>query len=124
VRTSEEIHADATPGAAFSNSTMFEMWSPRWCDSCAHDDETTETYCPILTVSLLGVTPREWTAVDRTCGDYTCSEFEQGVECPHCVEAEGLSVEGLIRHLKDRHSEKDIDVDEPPVELPGQMGLF
>jgi hypothetical protein len=80
MREYEQIIADATPGSPFSNMTQFEYWAPRWCWSCKNDDDETEKYCPILSASLMSVTPREWTtltAEDDLHGNYTCTEYEE-----------------------------------------------
>lgn len=77
MRAYEEIAADATEGRAFSNSTQYEIWADRWCYRCVHDDDETEKWCPILSVSLLGVKPKEWTTLDHVYADYQCTEFEE-----------------------------------------------
>lgn len=105
MRTYDEVLADARPGSPFSNMTMFEMWAPRWCWApCAHDDDETEKYCPILSVAVTGVTPQEWLTLDHVHGDYACTEFQAA---PDPDDADVLQMPGL-----------------PPPELPGQLDLF
>lgn len=90
MRTYEEIAADAADETPFSNGTEFEMWadSGRGCWDCIHDNDETETYCPILSVSLLGPSwPKEWTRekhrweIGGKSGAYDvvgeCTEFEE-----------------------------------------------
>ena len=90
MRTYEEITADAADETPFSNGTEFEIWagSGRGCWDCVNDDDATEKYCPILSVSLLGPSwPKEWTRekhrwqVGDKSGEYDvvgeCTEFEE-----------------------------------------------
>lgn len=89
MRTEEEIQASAAPGERpFSNHTEYDMWADRYCYECVNDDDATETYCPILSVALLGSWPQEWTrarreftTVDGNPAHYdyvdTCTEFEE-----------------------------------------------
>lgn len=85
MRIYEQIMADATDGPAFSNSTQFEVWAAnRGCYTCRNDDlgenGGVEKFCPILSASLMGVIPREWTtatAEDDLHGNYTCTEYDE-----------------------------------------------
>lgn len=91
VRTEEEIRADAAEGSPFSNGTEGYAWIENWCAECVHNDEETELYCPILTVSLLHFTPKEWVeqpwqqipgrpegeTAPVLGGQYVCTEFER-----------------------------------------------
>lgn len=84
MRTYDQIIADARPGSPFSNSTQFEIWAAnRGCYTCRNDDlgeGGDEKHCPILSASLMGVTPKEWTTAtdeDHIHGNYTCSEYDE-----------------------------------------------
>jgi hypothetical protein len=91
MRTDEQIDADAREGSPFSNGTEGFAWMGNWCDECVHNDEETELWCPILSVALLGKTPKEWVeqpweqVVGRPAGElapvlggtYECTEFQQ-----------------------------------------------
>jgi hypothetical protein len=87
VRTEDQIQADAAAERAFSNGTEYEIWAGRHCYECLHDNPETGTFCPILTVALLGHWPVEWTrathnwTVGEHSGSYevvdTCTEFER-----------------------------------------------
>ena len=82
MRTHDEIAADARPGRAFSNSTMFEIWAANACYICIHDGLGTtgdEPHCPILTAALIGDgTPQEWVEAGGDYPwDYTCTEFSE-----------------------------------------------
>lgn len=77
MRSFEDIQADATDKAPFSNGTMGYGWMGEWCYECKVDgpfqrDEADEG-CPLLLVAMLGRTPKEWT--DQGLQDYHCSEF-------------------------------------------------
>lgn len=62
MRTEEQIRADAADERPFSNGSEYDMWADRHCYDCVNDDATTEKYCPILNVALLGQGwPKEWT---------------------------------------------------------------
>jgi hypothetical protein len=90
MRTEEQIAADAADKSAFSNGTEYEIWAGRWCYECVNDNAETETYCPILSVALLGSWPTEWTRrrvewqIGDGSGSYeavdTCTEFERRCE--------------------------------------------
>lgn len=83
MRTEEAIAASAVDERAFSNGSEYEIWAGRYCYECVHDDPRIETFCPILSVALLGRWPAEWTRhqVKTRYGQYeavdTCTEFEQ-----------------------------------------------
>jgi hypothetical protein len=91
MRTAEQIMADAADGPAFSNGSEYSYWanSGKGCYDCVHDNPATETYCPILSVGLLGRWPKEWahsavgwTSTDGSrSGSYEvvgqCTEFER-----------------------------------------------
>ncbi|HEX2551560.1 MAG TPA: hypothetical protein VHK64_08195, partial [Nocardioidaceae bacterium] len=91
MRTEEQIQADARDGSPFSNGTEGYAWMENWCGECVHNDEETETYCPILSVALLGQTPAEWVEqpwqqiagrpegelAPTLGGQYVCTEFER-----------------------------------------------
>jgi hypothetical protein len=66
------VLARAHEGRAFSNGTDWGIWSGRWCESCTHNDDEQEVFCPLITVAICDDrTPAEWT------GDpYECSEYE------------------------------------------------
>jgi hypothetical protein len=90
MRTEEEIRADALPGSPFSNMTGFEVWAFHNCEAgngCLHDStwggapQNPEVLCPLITVSLLEKTPREWLhgGGDPTAvGDCTAYEEDDG----------------------------------------------
>lgn len=71
----------------FSNGTMGEIGLYNMCqESCIHDSIygappenslDTETHCPLITLSMLGVTPHEWSAKPgyEVYGPTMCSEF-------------------------------------------------
>lgn len=98
------MRADPTPMPGdrderpFSNGTEGELWLANICgagDGCIHDsdhgqgDPDDETWCPLITLSLYGVWPREWEreAVEWQIGDASgtyyrpgaCSEFTDKV---------------------------------------------
>lgn len=88
MRTSAEITADAADQRPFSNSTEYEIWAnDRGCYDCTNDDDATEKWCPILSLAITGMWPKEWTrrTVDweingktgsyETVGD--CTEFDE-----------------------------------------------
>lgn len=88
MRTEAEIGADAQPDRRpFSNGSEFDIWAHRHCYECVHDNASTELFCPILTVALLGKWPAEWVRrtvewrSERASGSYevvdTCTEFEE-----------------------------------------------
>lgn len=80
MRTSEQIMADAEQRSPFSNHSQYDYWADRWCYRCRNDNDETEQWCPILSASMLGVTPKEWTPSGengRVFGDYHCSEFDE-----------------------------------------------
>lgn len=88
MRTLEQIRADAAAESAFSNHSEYEIWADRNCYECVHDNPETDTFCPILSVALLGGWPKEWTrrrveftTVEGKLSFYevvdTCTEFEQ-----------------------------------------------
>lgn len=81
MRTYEQIAADAKPGSAFSNGSMFEYWAggPHGCWTCRNDDNQSEKYCPILSVALAtGTTPAEWVEMDEnSIQNYTCAEYDE-----------------------------------------------
>jgi len=87
MRTADQIQADATPQRPFSNGTEYDIWADRWCYECTRDNPDTDTFCPILSVALLGNWPKEWTRAQHnwTVGDASgsyevvdsCTEFEQ-----------------------------------------------
>lgn len=94
MRSHDEIYDDAADEPAFSNNSEYEIWAERWCYRCKVDaafqrDETLEG-CPLLTVAVMGRTPKEFVdAVDprEAQGDYECTEFvpdddEDGGEDP------------------------------------------
>lgn len=61
MRTSEQIQADAEDRSPFSNGSEYDYWAGRWCYRCRRDDAATETWCPILSVAMLGAWPKELT---------------------------------------------------------------
>lgn len=91
------MRADPTPEPGdrdrppFSNGTMGETWTANVCgsgDGCIHDtsygqsDEYgDEWFCPLITLSMMGVWPHEWAEreVVTSTGSYTvpgdCSEY-------------------------------------------------
>lgn len=69
-------HARGEP--AFSNGTMWEIWSGRNCYRCANDGMglgPDEPSCPLILVALMGKTPAEWTDQQPPLGDYLCVYF-------------------------------------------------
>jgi hypothetical protein len=84
MRTYAEIAADARPGAAFSNSTCWEVWAtgPSGCYTCRNDGMglgRDEPSCPIFSVSLIErTTPAEWQERSPlSVQDYVCSEYDR-----------------------------------------------
>lgn len=83
MRTYPEAMATSRDEPAFSNSSMWELWAPRWCYRCTKDSPEMVDRgagCPLIMVALMGRTPVEWTAAterDRIFGNYQCSEFEE-----------------------------------------------
>lgn len=72
MRSVREIHDSSRPGAAFSNSTSWDMWSARWCEGC-HNDINED--CPIILTAMFGDrTPQEWVEVGMQ--NYECTEFQ------------------------------------------------
>ena len=70
------------PGPAFSNGTMWEMWSYHWCDRCLVDapfrNGISRRGCPLILTALDGEIPDEWftqTEDDEIFGNYTCINF-------------------------------------------------
>lgn len=61
MRTDEEIMADAENRSPFSNGSEYDYWAGRWCYRCVKDNAETETWCPILSVAMLGNWPKELT---------------------------------------------------------------
>lgn len=61
MRTYEQIAADAEDCSPFSNGSEYDHWADRWCYRCRRDDAETETWCPILSVAMLGSWPKELT---------------------------------------------------------------
>lgn len=87
MRSYDEIYEDATDEPPFSNNTSYEIWAERWCYRCKVDaafqrDEALDG-CPLLTIAVIGMTPREFApAADprEACGDYECTEFVEADE--------------------------------------------
>jgi hypothetical protein len=79
--TYDEAFATSREGPAFSNSTMWEGWSPNWCDRCLRDAPFRNglkgaTGCPLILVALSGRIPGEWFIGETADSqDYTCVEF-------------------------------------------------
>jgi hypothetical protein len=79
VRTVEEALAASRPGAAFSNSTEWEYWSPNWCGRCLRDapfrNGISPVGCPLIVVAMCHQrTPSEWREQEGI-HDYHCIEF-------------------------------------------------
>jgi hypothetical protein len=76
VRTYEQIMADAKQEPAFSNGTEGYAWMDNWCWHPCKKDRNED--CPLIMASIMGVTPIEWTEVERfsLADRYNCSEFE------------------------------------------------
>lgn len=78
MRTYDEILADASDSAAFSNGSQGYSWTYNNCDRCINDKPAREggyeDGCPILLVTLMSKTPAEFLG-DRVFADYTCVEF-------------------------------------------------
>jgi hypothetical protein len=117
MRTDVQIMADAADGPAFSNRSEYDYWADggRGCYDCANDDQATETWCPILSVALLGKWPAEWARrVHRP--DPTSTGFEIVDECSEFLR---------------RPDDGDDDGPKPPpaptppaAQLPGQADIF
>jgi hypothetical protein len=75
----DEIVENAREGAAFSNSTSWEIWSSGWCNRCKVDaDKMAEDGigCALVMFAMSEQrTPGEWVPVPNTLQDYTCKEF-------------------------------------------------
>jgi hypothetical protein len=75
----DEIVANAREGAAFSNSTSWEIWSSGWCNRCKVDPAKQEEDgigCALILFAMTEQqTPGEWVPVPNTLQDYTCKEF-------------------------------------------------
>lgn len=117
MRTEEEIQADATEARPFSNGSEGHAWTSNWCDECVHNDEETELWCPILSVALLGSTPKEWVeqpwkqvsgrpeghTAPELGGKYECTEFK--------------------RRPNDDGDDDPAPDPEPPPEVDGQLDI-
>jgi hypothetical protein len=110
MRTEEEITADARPGRAFSNSTMWEMWTVDNCgrgSGCLHDADygtaPEGTHCPIITVALISdSTPAEWPDDNGDTGQ--CTQYEE-----------------FVAHATD---DEPADPEPDPTPHPDQTSLF
>jgi hypothetical protein len=63
---------------AFSNGTMWEIWSYSNCFRCANDGMglgKDDPQCPLILVALMGRTPVEWTDQKPPLSDYLCIYF-------------------------------------------------
>jgi hypothetical protein len=83
-------HARDEP--AFSNGTMWEIWSANNCCRCANDGiglGKDEPQCPLILVALMDKTPIEWTDQQPPLGDYLCIYFrdrdDPGGREPHPI---------------------------------------
>lgn len=65
MRGYDAIWADAAEQPAFSNGTSWDFWEARWCGSCLNEpedvNESAVNGCPLISVGILGRTPKEWT---------------------------------------------------------------
>jgi len=76
--TYDEAYEHAADEPAFSNGSMWEIWSDRNCYRCAHDGMgigQDQPQCPLILVALMGRTPAEWTDQQPPLGDYLCIYF-------------------------------------------------
>ena len=77
--TYEDALARARDEVAFSNGTMWEIWSDRNCCRCVNDGiglGLDEPQCPLVNVAMLhNKTPAEWTDQQPPLGDYLCVYF-------------------------------------------------
>jgi hypothetical protein len=123
MRTEAEIDRDAVEQRAFSNGSEYDYWagSGRGCYDCVHDDwdrpGSEGKYCPILTVSLMGKWPTEWT---RNRREFTTVDGE-----PSYYEYVGECTEFLRRPDDDGGDgdEPEPDPGPPPV-AEGQLDIF
>ena len=82
MRTYDEIYDDAADEPPFSNNTSYEIWAERWCYRCKVDAAFQRGEdpdgCPLLALSVIGMTPKEFkpaTDPREAQGDYECTEF-------------------------------------------------
>lgn len=87
MRTDPVVEPGDRDEPPFSNGTMGEIGLHNMCqEACIHDSTygapsentlDTETHCPLITLSLLGVTPHEWSEEPgkEWAGPVVCSEF-------------------------------------------------
>lgn len=82
MRDFDAILADAAEKVPFSNGSESEIWEARWCNRCKLDapfrNNDWSDSCPLISISVLGYTPKEWiAAADRVeaCGRHECTEF-------------------------------------------------
>jgi hypothetical protein len=74
----DEAFEHARDEPAFSNGSMWEIWSDRNCCRCINDGMGTgqdEPQCPLIGVALMGKTPAEWTDQEPPLGAYLCVYF-------------------------------------------------
>lgn len=86
MRSEDEIAADAQSVTPFSNMTSFEVWVAGNCSrssGCVHDDAWGSapegTSCPLITVAVQGMWPKEWPRSALSYGVGDCTEFEEVV---------------------------------------------
>lgn len=126
MRSEEEIRADAEDRRAFSNGTEYEMWADRWCYRCRNDNAETETYCPILSVALLGGWPKEWTRHYVKFGAYIKEAGRWEVSETTADDPDGSVFVDTCTEFEERRDGEDEPAPEPepsPV-IPGQVDMF
>jgi hypothetical protein len=127
MRTEEQIAADAEERSPFSNGTEYDMWADRWCYRCRRDDAETETYCPILSVALLGGGwPKEWTRHYVKFGAFIKEADRFEVSETTADDPDGCAFVDTCTEFEERRDnggDPEPEPEPPPV-IDGQVDMF
>jgi hypothetical protein len=126
VRTSEQIMADAEQRSPFSNGSEYDHWADRWCYRCRRDDAATETWCPILSVALLGNWPKEWTRHYVKFGAPIEGTTRVEVSETTADDPDGCTFVDTCTEFEERRNDGDDPPPEPepPPVIDGQVDMF
>lgn len=128
MRTEQQIAADAEKRSPFSNGSEYEMWADRWCYRCVKDNYETETYCPILSVAMLGSWPKELTRHYVKFGARIEGTNRFEVSETTADDPDGCTFVDSCTEFEERRdggSNPDPDPEpEPPPVIDGQVDMF